>query len=543
MNAKEKIASILRNPKEYIENLVKITTKNSSVENLKFNYMQNKVYETIKDKTSIKVIVLKARQHGISTLVDAMGFNETATKKNRVFAIVTHEEKATSNLFNRMKFIYDNLPKWAKPTIKYSNAKDLVFQSDDPNLSMNSKIKCYTAGATEIGRSETINFLHLSELAFWNENTALNNYTSIMQAVPKDNSKVVIESTANGYNLFKDLWDDAVQGKNDLIPIFIAWFENPEYTIQGELPSKSIEEQELQRLYNLTDEQLKWRRWCIANNCGNDLNKFHQEYPASPEEAFISSGNPIFDNEKIIKRIEVLRQLYLREPYIKGSFFNKVFKENVNNFIKIYYKPILGSYYVIGVDTAGEGSDNYGITVIDNTTGKRVATMWCKIPANEIADQLEALGYYYNTALINIEINFNIYLIEELKRRNYPKQYVRKIYDSYTGKHKDTFGWRTDGNTRQFIITTEQVLINEHIELFTDIDMLNECITFVRDKSGRPDAISGKHDDLLFSDMIAQAGREQQNVIIKKIDLKSEFYNFNVEKPSHKDWGETIKVI
>jgi hypothetical protein len=102
-----------------------------------------------------------------------------------------------------MKLIQNNLPKEFKPNEKYSNAKELVFQSDNQQLSLNSQIKCYTAGSSEIGRSETINFLHLSELAFWNENTALDNFASIMQAVPKEDSIVVIESTANGFNF---LW-------------------------------------------------------------------------------------------------------------------------------------------------------------------------------------------------------------------------------------------------------------------------------------------------------------------------------------------------
>lgn len=351
----------------------------------------------------------------------------------------------------------------------------------------------------------------MSEFAFWNPTFANDNYSSIMQAVPMENSIVVIESTAKGFNHFKDLWDDAVAGKNEYIPVFIPWFENPEYTIDDVINDKTEEEIQLQKLYNLSDGQLIWRRWCISTNCKGDLNKFHQEYPSTPEEAFINSGTPVFNNENIVKRIEVLRQQYDKKQFDTGCFRKREFIKDVKNYVRIYEYPKPGRKYVIGVDTAGDGSDNYGVTVIDNYTGKRVATVWFKIPANEVADQVEALGYFYNEALIAVEINFNIYLVEELSRREYPNQYQRKQYDDNTGKIKNAYGWKTDGNTRPLIITTEQVLINGNMDLFNDIDMLQECLTFVYDKNGREDAMSGKHDDLIFSDMIAEAAREQQD--------------------------------
>lgn len=540
MNAKERVLEILEDPKEYIENLVYIKTKDSQVKKLILNPMQEKVYnilQTKRDKyNSIKVIILKSRQHGISTLEGAYGFHDIATHKNRNFAIVTQEEKATKNLFERMKFIYMHLPVELQPTRKYSNANELVFQNDkDPANSLNSKVQCYTAGSQEIGRSETINHLHLSEYAFWSPTFALQNYTAIMQTIPKENSIVVIESTANGFNFFKDLWDNAVAGKNDFIPIFIPWFENPEYSIDGVIEDKTSEEIQIQKLYNLTDQQLIWRRWCISNNCNNDLDMFHQEYPSSPEEAFVTSGHSVFNNKIITQRIQILEKLYSVKQPKKGCFFDGKFVEGVRNYITIYKKPIKDHAYVLGLDTKGEGHDKYSATVIDNTTGDRVATFWGDVPANEVVDQIEALGYFYNTALISVEINFNSYPIEELEKRCYPYQYVRRVYDNYTGIFKKAFGWKTDGNTRPLMITYEQILINEHIELFNDINMLRECLTFVYDDNGRPDAMSGKHDDTIFSDMIANMAREQQDIKIKtekekpkiKIheSIKKDYYN------------------
>jgi hypothetical protein len=129
--------------------------------------------------------------------------------------------------------------------------------------------------------------------------------------------------------------------------------------------------------------------------------------------------------------------------------------------------------------------------------------------------QVYCLGRHYNDALIGIEMNWNTGPIEELQRLRYPRQYTRKQYDVKTQKHLEKFGWKTDGNTRPLIIDKEIDLIENNIDLFNDITFLDECLTFVYDKDNRPDAESGKHDDVLFSDMIANEIRPQQTTKIK----------------------------
>jgi len=124
-----------------------------------------------------------------------------------------------------------------------------------------------------------------------------------------------------------------------------------------------------------------------------------------------------------------------------------------------------------------------------------------------------ALAKYYNTALAGIEVNFNTYPIELLTDWQYTQQYVREKFDTFEGSLQKKYGWKTDGTTRPLIIEREIALVDEHIELFHDIDFLRECLTFVN-KDGRSDAESGKHDDILFSDMIAQACSTQQTTII-----------------------------
>lgn len=135
--------------KKYIEKYLKIRNKNSQIIDLKLNDPQNRLYEIInqqqREKKPVRVIILKARQMGFSTLTEAVLFKETATNFNMNTGIITHLDTSTTNLFNMTKLYYDNLPPEMQPTQKVSNAKEVIFDTDD-GKGLKSKIKCMTAG-------------------------------------------------------------------------------------------------------------------------------------------------------------------------------------------------------------------------------------------------------------------------------------------------------------------------------------------------------------------------------------------------------------
>lgn len=189
--AKQEIIEMLTDDRKYIENLFFIKDKSGRKTKLTLNYAQQKVESIInrqeKENKPVRIMVLKARQQGISTYIDALGFKRTITDKNKHFAIVTQEASATSNLLERLKYAKDNLPDALKPAEKKSNAKEIVWENkENPKNSLSSQISCYTAGGKEIGRSKTIQFLHLSELAFWTDTFAKDNYTAITQTVANE---------------------------------------------------------------------------------------------------------------------------------------------------------------------------------------------------------------------------------------------------------------------------------------------------------------------------------------------------------------------
>lgn len=534
------------NTKKYIEEFLKIRDKNSQIINFKLNAPQMKLYNVIKEQKEqgkpVRIIILKARQMGFSTLTEAILFKETVTKKNINTGIITHVEEATNNLFNMSKLFYNELPEPIKPRVQNSNAKELIFNTRE-NTGLNSRIRCMTAGSSGVGRSATYNNLHLSELAFWqgDKKVILN---GLMQTVPnKANTMIIIESTANGYEYFKELYDGAVAKTNDFIPVFVGWNELPEYQMKYSGFKLDKEEQSLVDNFGVTLDQLEWRRWCIRNNCGNDIDLFHQEYPISPEQAFISSGKCYFNTDNIIQRINELK-----EPISKGVFnynYNEKsrkiesyqYKESSDGFISIYEQPRERIPYVIGGDTAGEGSDYFVAHVIDNTTGKVVAKLRHEFDEVEYTRQVYCLGKFYNNALIGLECNFSTYPVNELDGLGYRNQYIREVEDTYTHTLQKKLGFRTTSITRPRILAQLQTIVLEEIDKITDKETLQEMLTFIKNEKGRPEAQEGYHDDQVMSLAIAYDIRDQQSYNQEPIRIPLSYSYSNSEV------GSKIEII
>lgn len=522
------------NTKAYIESYIKIRDKKGNVVPLKLNEPQLKYYNIIRklyiEKKPIRIIILKARQMGFSTETEAIIFKNVVTHHNYNAGIVAHKEDSTTNLFNMSKRMLEYLPEDIKPEQKKSNAKELVFNNGE-GTGLDSKIKCMTAGGKGIGRSDTFTALHLSELAFW-EGNKKETMTGLLQAVPNTpESMIIIESTANGYEYFKEMWDRAVAGKSDFYPLFIGWNELKEYNMPYTGFKLTKEEIDLQEQYNLTLEQLTWRRWCIENNCSGDINQFKQEYPICPEEAFLSTGNCYFNKENIINRIN-----NTPDPIIRGKFNcfydgirirNQKFLEQEQGEIQIYEYPENRVPYVIGGDTAGEGSDYFTAHVINNITGKQVAVLKQQHNEIEYVKQVYCLGMFYNKALIGLENNFSTYPTQKLTELNYPNQYVRKKEDVYNTKYEKSFGFRTTSITRPYILANLQEIVHDSIEVIDDKDTLREMLTFIINEKGRMEAEQGYHDDLVMALAITYYIRSQQQM--KKFDREPKYNDLDDE--------------
>jgi len=480
-------------------------------------------------RVSKKVLVLKGRQQGFTSYITARQLAYSLISKNFSGFTLADSGDNTNTIFeDKAKFVYNNLPEAIRPIEEHNNRKELTFSG------LNSKWRVATAGNRDVGRSKTINFFHGSEAGFFPSISDI--LKALGQALTKD-SISILESTANGYNEFKDLWDDEVWES-----LFYEWYKTPEYTQDFESKEREKDFKDLLKsgksamkepydgcfatlimqkdILHLEVSQIYWY-YCKALDLKEAVK---QEYPNNADEAFIASGGCVFNVSNVISRIEYLKQqpkprqgqfaITWNDAERKDYPIGYEWKDSPTGCIKIVREPKDRFPYVLGGDTKGEGSDWFTGTIINNNTKENCATLhFNSLQSKVYTAQMWALANYYNKALIGIEVNFNTYPIELINEWQYTFQYVREKFDTYEGTLQKKFGWKTDGTTRPLIIEREIAYIDEHIELFNDIDMLRECLSFV-DKDGRADAESGKHDDILFSDMIARASSCQQTTLV-----------------------------
>jgi len=420
--------------------------------------------------------------------------------------------------------------------------------SDKNKPGLQSKFLIETANNLNAGSSYTINYLHISELAKWNnpEETL----TSLLQSVPKNDAIVVVESTAKGLNYFYRLCRDARDGLNNYKLLFIPWHEHEEYQSTYTGFDLTEEEREIQQLYNLSLDQLQWRRDTLMDKCQNDINVLRQEYPSYLEEAFVTTGKPVFNVAEVMKRQQALKKP-IKQGYFdyKLDFAEKIIDGSITwvnskeGYVKIYEEVKKDYPYVIGGDTSGDGSDSFIGQVLDNTTGNQVAMLKHQFDEDLYARQMYCLGKYYNTALIGVEVNFSTYPNKELQRLGYTKLFVRETEDSITNQLVKKFGFRTDRLTRPVILAELVQIVRERIDLINDYDTLQEMVTFIKNDSGRMEAMPGEHDDCIMALAIAYYIRDQQSYTVKKVqkfdlkrlsyDLQQDYNNANKEQKAY----------
>lgn len=513
------------NRKLFIEQFVKIKDKKGEVIPLKFNVPQEKFYEAIKrqakENKPIRLIVLKARQEGISTATEGIIFTNIINSSNKQAGIITHKDDATENLYKMTRLMYNNMPENFRPQTQYSNAKELVF-NNDKGTGLNSSIRCMTAGSSGVGRSYTFHYLHISEYAFWpgKKHETLSGLLATVPDLP--GTMVIIESTANGYEDFKDRWDKAVAGESDFVPVFIGWNEMPEYKREYDGFEFTEEEKELQLIYNLTNEQIAWRRHKINSECNGDIEIFKQEYPICPEEAFLGTGSCIFDKPKLINRLEQIKD---KKPLKQGYFEYKKNDLTISNIewiddnkgcIEIYEEPKENYPYVLPGDTAGLGSDEFCGDVINNITCEQAASLTIATDEDLYADQMYCLGKYYNNALIGIENNYSTYPTKMLWNMNYTNQYQREIDNSIKIKMQDKIGWLTTVATRPVLLAVLTEFIRENVDKINNPKTIRQCLTFVKKQNGKKEAETGYHDDRVMTLGIGLMIRDQQDFFVKE---------------------------
>jgi len=428
--------------------------------------------------------------------------------------VCSADQEATDKVFKMAKMFQDNMPPYSIKKTKYSSRKEIVY--DDPHR---SSFLCQTSGKGVLGRGGLTHYFHATEFAFWDR--AKEQFGGAAQEVPDSkDTAILIESTANGVgDAFHDIfwqaltdWEET-QDLNNYLPIFLPWFIFPDYKrpVTGEFKLDDEETHILEK-HELNVEQLVWRRWAIKNKCQGDINLFKQEYPATPTEAFQQSGNPVFSSGMIQTQEKTLKPVKYGIFERRGEvYFDDV--EYRMNCWQVYKEPIDGHQYTIGCDTMEGKSvdpsndraaiDYHGMAVFDRTDGEFVAAYKGRGEQGDVAEQLINAGIYYNLAFLAPEIPNGMIVLQKLKEFGYPNIFNRQSHDETMAvENTDNLGWRTTMITRKWLTDGIIECIRDGMEVNLPW-IFDEMTTFIRDKTGKPIHNTGKHDDVLFSAMIA----------------------------------------
>lgn len=509
----------------YCEKNLWITNKKGELIKLRPNPAQRSlidgIFEDLKSGEPVRYIVLKARQMGLSTIIEALCYWWAATHRYVTASIVAHEREASENIYQMFQKYYANSDPAFKPATKYYTKHDLTFDTEK-GTGIKSQIRTAVAKESGTGRSQTNRFVHCSEVAFWKGSADI--VSSLLQTVPLlPETFIFLESTANGMGgYFYDTWMKAKKGESAFKAFFFAWHGHPEY--EANVPSGmklDPEEKELCQLFKelgydkkTWKRKLQWRRKKMKEFV-HDPEKFYQEYPSTDIEAFIASGRPVFNTKALIKMDQradgVKPDLYDLEGMKRGEVQGTKIEFS---HLKVWEPPKDGNRYVIGADVAegievisedGKDADYSVATVMDRETRKTVARYRGHIDPDAFGDLLVQLGYWYNEATIAVEVNNQgIATVQRLRDRLYRRLYMRESgFDELFEEPTAKMGWRTDKASKYIMITDLAKAIRDGDFIDYDPVFIRECVSYVRDESGRTNAQEGSHDDCVMATAIA----------------------------------------
>lgn len=531
---KQRIREIAKDFYKFCEVNLRIRTKNGEVIILKPNRVQKILVERCLDKLEVgeplRFIILKARQQGVSTIVEALIYWWTTTHKGQQSKIIAHNTDTSEYLYSMFRTFYDNSNPAFQPTTKYNTRNDITFDNEaSPEKGLKSQIDTATAENSGTGRGQTVQWLHASEVALWPKGQEI--VAGLMQAVPLiPNTAIFLESTANGIgDYFHTTWEAAQRGESTFEPLFFPWNIHDEYSITPPKYFKmTAEEKRVKKEHKLTLGQIYWRRKKMLEFIG-DEKRFFQEYPLTDTEAFLASGNPRFNTSKL----EEMRQkcydpqtyelIERTDPRTRLPAITAKPMEGAP--LKVWLPP-QDSEYVIGADVAeGVGEDFSVATVMDKRTHQTVARFRGDMEPSDFGEYLAILGKWYNHALVGCEINnHGLTTVQRLRDVGYDNLYRREMgiderYEEYTSK----LGWRTDVRTKPLMIDGLSEAIST--DQITDYDLIfiRECMTYIRDPRGRTNAQIGQHDDTVMATAIALQLFEWNPISQVKFSVKSKY--------------------
>jgi len=551
------------------ENLY-IKTKDGRLIPFRLNRAQllfwSKVQQQLDAGKPIRMYVLKARQLGFSTVIKALEYWLDTLHPYRNSLTVSHSLDSAAELFGKHQIFHSMSQPDVRPETKRSNRKEMRFArepSDEevrladergelPDIGLQSSLMVQTADNAHLGASFTLHFVHLSEFARYEKIRAdvATSMATLMATVPHlRKTFVFIETTAFGLGYAKSFWD---KSDNGFIKLFVSWVADETYRMNewgDELPNGlsdlddiadgpygdelrvlvyirselrywcSAESEDEEWFQNECLARLAWRRHSIRVAHQGSLDLFRQEYPIYAEEAFLTSGDHVFDTQKLS---DMRTALYGEDgatslhPVERYRFHRKPspgFTRAKYGSLRVYERPQKGARYAIGADVS-EGvshGDASAAQVLRVPEMRQVAVFHAgyrddeetqpPIDPDDFGHALDALGRWYNAATMAVEVNgpgfaTNLVLGKALR---YPLLYQREVFDAKYKAVQKKFGWHSNKATKNVAITDLRATLREDALLLLDERTIAELGYYVKHTNGSLGASSGEHDDLVTS--------------------------------------------
>lgn len=494
--------------------------------------IMRRLIEAQRQRKLLRAIVLKARRVGVSALTDALAVLHCLSSDGKKAQIVAHQFKSSEGLIEvPLNIVTKSIAKRKSLSQLLGLPKPTKNMITFPYAYGESVLEIATAGNIAGGRGLGFSFLHLSEAAYYG---GMDSFVSLLPTVPRDlSTAVVIESTANGREwegkAFYEYWKDAEQGKSEYMAIFLPWMDDPSCVADSSLAADAPiddEEKMLIKDFKCTKAQLAWRRMTLNTECRGYIALFHQEYPHIPEAAFVSSGDPVFDENEIrYARSKIRKPLCTGVvERVEGGSRDAVTFHEQKSLLKLWELSRPGHKYYIGADAArGEDTGDFAAYVVWNGSTGRMAASFCdRINPEVLADHLDRIGRYYNHAMVNVELTGNLGLWTQKLLRdhyNYPNIYRWKGQrddklggGSKSGSSFNSGGWETGFRSRELAMTAFRAAIRTHFVEPHDEALVSQMDMATRKDSMRWD-IEYEHDDILMAAIIGWIAREQWHPI------------------------------
>lgn len=490
----------------YSKSFLKIKTKMDGIQPFVLREYQkrfNLYWDNIKGP--VRIITLKPRQAGWTTFIAGKFSHKMGTTSDYRGIAMADKKGRTQSLQKIYSTFSSELPKEIQPMTDKDNTEELAYdnpkkQERGSNPGLRSGILYETAQDPNAGRSESRRFAHLSENAFFRYYREIDE--GVQNSIPLSPGTAIIkESTANGRSgigkPFFDLWTAAERGDSIYKPFFVAWYEVDDYQLNKPSGFRvSKEEREILKLCpSVTEANLVWRRLKIKEYLGDEENqfltpseRFKQDFPLTPAEAFRHSGQPVFD-AKILDRITTqltnFKPKNMAQTVAKGDF---MLMNHITD-LRIFAPPRKGKRYIIGADISeGLSIGDFSSAYITDSEYNQVGSWHGKIDPDLFGHLLVSLGKIYNNALLVPEKNnMGHTTVTTIKNEGYYPMYKTVREDKITKQITEEYGWRTTSKSKQEMLNEGMARLRDNNVKIQDIGLPREMEIISRGDNGAVD--------------------------------------------------------